>query len=77
MEAQGQRLGGLKTIKRKAVTSLSGEYEVVVMPFSQRMGRYRQIIEDRSVVIGEPDHNDPAIRPLWPVNSPLCQSIHR
>ena len=62
MEALHQRLCGLKVIERKAFTSLIGEYETVVMSFSQRMGWYRQIIEDRPVVIGKPDHNDPAIR---------------
>jgi len=75
METLGQRLGSLKAVERKAITSLRGECEVArVMSFSQRMGRYRQIVEDRLVVIGKPDHNDPAIRPPWPVNSPLCQA---
>ena len=74
METIGQRLGSLKAIERKVVTSLGGEREVArVVSFRQRMGWYRQIVEDRPVVFGEPDHNDPAIRPLRPVNPPLCQ----
>ena len=51
MEALDQGLCSLKVIERKAFTSLIGEYETVVMSFSQRMGWYRQIIEDRPVVI--------------------------
>jgi hypothetical protein len=75
METLSQRLGSLKAVERKAITSVSGECEVArVMSFSQRMGWYRHIVEDRLVVIGKPDHNDPPNRPLWPINSPLCQA---
>jgi hypothetical protein len=46
MEILGERLGSLKAIERKAVTGLSGECEVArVVPFRQRMGWYRQIVE--------------------------------